>query len=171
MEIICRKKTKGIGSQQIVNGIYDTFKAHTTDEMKAVLPINRTNLIMVPPGCTSKCQPLDVCTSKPFKGVLRNCWEDYIADIVTNYWVAEGFYYLQSYPEMIEKSFFVYRITTHNPQKVRNDKFLRSIMQNVNEKIREEEEEGLLEECDEDHSTRCNLVVCVLFSRTSVMII
>ena len=50
---------------------------------------------------------------------------------------------------MIEKSFFVCRITTHNLQKVRNDKFLRSIMQNVNEKIREEEEE-LLEECDED---------------------
>ena len=38
---------------------------------------------MVPPGCTSKCQPLDVCINKPFKGVLRNCWEDYIADIVT----------------------------------------------------------------------------------------
>ena len=39
-------------------------------------------------------------------------------------------------------------ITTHDPQKVRNDTFLRSIMQNVNEKIHEEEE-GLLEECDE----------------------
>ena len=50
---------------------------------------------------------------------------------------------------MIEKSFSVSGITTHNPQKVRNDQFLRSIMQNVNEKIHEEEE-GLLEECDED---------------------
>ena len=39
---------------------------------------------MVPPGCTSKCQPLDVCINKPFKGVLRNCWEDYVADTVTN---------------------------------------------------------------------------------------
>ena len=49
--------------------VYDAFKAHTTDEMKAVLSINSTNLIMVPPGCTSKCQPLDVCINKPFKGV------------------------------------------------------------------------------------------------------
>ena len=65
--------------------VYDAFKAHTTDEMKAVLSINSTNLIMVPPGCTSKCQPLDVCINKPFKGVLRNCWEDYVADIVTNF--------------------------------------------------------------------------------------
>ena len=126
---------------------------------------------MVPLGCTSKCQPLDVCINKPFKGVLRNCWEDYVADIVTNLleeeqniekfklpspskqaivnWVAEGFSYLQSHPEMIEKSFSGCRITTHNPQKVRKDEFLRSIMQNVNEKIHEEEE-GLLEECDED---------------------
>ena len=64
--------------------VYDAFKAHTTDEMKAALSINSTNIIMVPPGCTSKCQPLDVCINKPFKGVLRNCWKDYVADIVTN---------------------------------------------------------------------------------------
>ena len=136
--------------------VYDAFKAHKTDEMKAVLSINSTDLIMVPPGCTSKCHPLDVCIYKHFKGVLRNCWEDYVADIVTNLseeeqnsekfklpspsrqaivnWVAENFSYLQSHLEMIEKSFSVCGITTHNPQNVRNDQFLRSIMQNVSEK-------------------------------------
>ena len=31
--------------------VYDAFKAHATDEMKAVLSINSSNLIM----CTSKC--------------------------------------------------------------------------------------------------------------------
>ena len=64
-------------------------------------------------------------------------------------WVPEGFSYLQSHPEMIEKSFSVCGIATHNPQKKRNDEFLRSTMQNVNEKIHEGEE-GLLEERDED---------------------
>ena len=150
--------------------LYDAFKAHKTDEMKAVLSINSTDLIMVPPGCTSKCQPLDVCIYKHFKGVLRNCWEDYVADIVTNLseeeqnnkkfklplpfrpaivnWVAEGFSYLESHPEMMKKSFSVCEIRTHNLQKVRNDEFLRSIMQNVNENIHEEEER-LLEECNE----------------------
>ena len=49
--------------------VYDAFKAHTIDEMKAVLSTNSTNLIMMHPGCTSKCQPLDVCINKPFKGV------------------------------------------------------------------------------------------------------
>ena len=150
--------------------VYDAFKAHTTDEMEAVLPSNSTNLIMVLPGCTSKCQPLDICVNKLFKGVLRNCWEDYVADIVTNLseeeqnnkkfklplpfrqaivnWVAEGFSYLESHPEMMKKSFSVCEIRTHNLQKVRNDEFLRSIMQNVNENIHEEEER-LLEECNE----------------------
>ena len=149
--------------------VYDAFKAHTTDEMKAVLSINSTNL-MVLPGCTSKCQPLDVFVNKPFEGVLRNCWEDYVADIVTNLseeeqnsekfklpspsrqaivnWVAEGFSYLESHPEMMEKSFSVCEIRTHNLQKVRNNEFLRSIMQNVNENIHEEEER-LLGECNE----------------------
>ena len=50
---------------------------------------------------------------------------------------------------MIEKLFSVCGITTHNPQKVWNDEFLRRIMQHVNEKIHEEEE-GLLEEWDVD---------------------
>ena len=144
---------------------------HTTDEMKAALSVNSTNLIMVSPGCTLKRQPLDVCKNKPFNGVLRSCWEEYVADIVTNLseeeqnsdkfklpsssrqaivnWVAEGFQYLQSHPEITKKFFSVCGITTQNPQKVRNDEFLRSIMQNVKEKIHEEEE-GLLEECDED---------------------
>ena len=50
-------------------------KVYTTNEMKAVLPISSINLIMVPPGCTSKSQPLDICINKLFKGVLQNRWE------------------------------------------------------------------------------------------------
>ena len=72
-----------------------------------------------------------------FKGVLRYFWEDYVADIVINLseekqnsekfklpsqsrqaivnWVTEGFSYLQNSSEMIEKTFSVCGITTHNP--------------------------------------------------------
>ena len=48
--------------------VYDAFKAHTTDDMKVLLATN--SLQMVPAGCTSNCQPLDVCINKPFKAVL-----------------------------------------------------------------------------------------------------
>ena len=33
--------------------VYDAFKAHTTDKMKALLSTRSTNFIVVPPGCTS----------------------------------------------------------------------------------------------------------------------
>ena len=68
MEIICRKKQKEMDFNRSLM-VYDAFKAHTIDEMKAVLSTNSTNLIMMHPGCNSKCQPLDVCINKPFKGV------------------------------------------------------------------------------------------------------
>lgn len=38
---------------------------------------------MVPHGCTSKCQPLHVCINETFKDILRNCWKDHTAIIVT----------------------------------------------------------------------------------------
>ena len=119
--------------------VYDAFKAHTTDEIKAVLSINSTNLIMVPPGCTSKCQPQDASMNKPFKGVLRNCWEDNVADIVTisrkksrtvrslNFphhpdkllliGLRKAFFsYLQSHPEMIEVFFCKWNNNTQSAE-------------------------------------------------------
>ena len=42
------------------------------------------NLALVTAGCTSKCQPLVMCITKPVKGVLHNFWKDYVAKIVTN---------------------------------------------------------------------------------------
>ena len=69
------------------------------------------------------------------QSVLRNSWEEYVADIVTNLskeeqnsekfklpspsrqatvnWLAEDFSYLQGYSEMIEKFFSICGITTH----------------------------------------------------------
>ena len=37
-----------------------------------------TDCTLLPGGCASKVQPLDVSTNKPFKGVLRACSLRYI---------------------------------------------------------------------------------------------
>ena len=37
---------------------------------------------MIPAGCTSKCQPMDVCINKPFKANLRKCWVGYVAKMI-----------------------------------------------------------------------------------------
>ena len=49
---------------------------------------------------------------------------------------------------MIKNSFRVCGIQTNDPDKVRNDEFLKKIMNSVKDKLADEEEEELLE--DED---------------------
>ena len=148
--------------------VYDAFKTHKTDNVNVLLATNNTNLVLVPAGCTSKCQPLDVCINKPFKGVLRNSWEEYVGNIVTNLteteqqsesfklpspsrqnivnWIAEGIEYLKKHPNMIKDSFSVCGITTTDQNKIRNDEFLKQIMQSVNEKLLNNEEQILDDE-------------------------
>ena len=116
----------------------------------------------------TKCQPLDVCINNSFKGALRNFWEDYDANIVTNLteteqqresfkllspsredvvnWIAEGINYLKNHPDMIENLFRVCGITANDPGKVRNYEFLKKIMNSVQDKLANEEEELLEDE-------------------------
>ncbi len=51
--------------------LIDSFSAHETDEFLALARDNNVDVSIIPGGCTSKVQPLDVCLNKPFKGVLR----------------------------------------------------------------------------------------------------
>ena len=65
-------------------------------------------------------------------------------DIVN--WIAEGINYLINHPDVIENSFRVCGITTNDPDKVRNDEFLKKIMNSVKDKLADEEEELLEDE-------------------------
>ena len=109
-----------------------------------------------------------MCINRPFKGVLRNSWEEYVGNIVTNLteteqqsesfelpppsrqdivnWIAEGIEYLKKHPKMIKGSFSVCGITTTDQNKIRNDEFLKQIMQSVNEKLLNNEEQILDDE-------------------------
>ena len=52
---------------------FDAFSAHKTDDIQSKLVESKSDILMIPPGCTSKCQPMDVCINKPFQGILRKC--------------------------------------------------------------------------------------------------
>jgi len=47
--------------------VYDAFEAHVTDQVKALLKREKTDLAVIPGGLTSILQPVDVFLNKPFK--------------------------------------------------------------------------------------------------------
>ena len=51
-----------------------------------------------------------------------------------------------NHPDVIENSFRVCGITTNDPDKVRNDEFLKKIMKSVKDKLADEEKELLEDE-------------------------
>src|SRR6185295_19301809 len=59
--------------------IYDSFSAHITSDVKDSFKNNNTDLVNIPGGLTSICQPLDVSINKPFKNNLRFQWHNWMA--------------------------------------------------------------------------------------------
>ena len=106
---------------------------------------------MIPPGCTSKCQSMDVCISKPFKAILGKCWVNYISKIIEQMpvttpddfkfpppsrqdmidWVEEAYKLISSDKDMVIRSFDVCGITTSNPAKVRSGSLNEKCMRNA----------------------------------------
>ena len=60
--------------------VYDSFEAHVTDNVKAALKGENTDLAVIPGGLTSILQPLDVCLNKPFKDGVRRKWMQWMSD-------------------------------------------------------------------------------------------
>ena len=59
--------------------VWDMFRAHLTDPMKAEAKKLKADLAVIPGGLTSVLQPLDVCLNKPFKDRMRTMWNDWMA--------------------------------------------------------------------------------------------
>ncbi len=52
----------------------DTFSAHLTEAVREEFARIGTKLLIIPGGCTSVLQPLDVSLNKPFKSYIRRQW-------------------------------------------------------------------------------------------------
>ena len=51
--------------------LLDSFRGHLTDNVKKAFRKGNMVMALIPGGCTSKVQPLDVSINKPFKTELR----------------------------------------------------------------------------------------------------
>ena len=58
----------------------DSFSAHLTDKVKDAFKRYNTTIVVIPGGCTSVLQPLDVSVNKPVKSILWQSWEQYMLE-------------------------------------------------------------------------------------------
>ena len=93
-----------------------------TEDVSELLSRNNVTSAVIPGGCTSKVQPLDVCLNKPFKGLFQNKWMDYMQQAISQNeascikpankqqvvdWVVQSSDSLGSKEEVVKKSFLV----------------------------------------------------------------
>ena len=60
--------------------VWDSFRAHLSQNVKSLLKESNTNVVVIPGGMTSILQPLDVGVNKPFKDQLRQRWNKWMLD-------------------------------------------------------------------------------------------
>lgn len=103
--------------------VLDSFSAHVTNNVKKRLKEINTVPLVIPGGCTSRIQPLDICLNKPFKAFARKHWSDYVMTqaeqvIVTKMlkppqkadvadWISDALSQLQDWPDIVKNSFAV----------------------------------------------------------------
>lgn len=60
--------------------VLDSFSAHESTEFLELARSKNVDISLIPGGCTSKVQPLDVCLNRPFKSALRSQWQIYMEE-------------------------------------------------------------------------------------------
>ena len=60
--------------------IFDKCRAHTTQEMLKYLEKKDIKTFVIPSGCTSLVQPLDVSINKPFKDRMKKYFNDWFTN-------------------------------------------------------------------------------------------
>ena len=101
----------------------DSFTAHESEELLKEAKSRNVDIIIIPGGCTSKIQPVDVCLNRPFKCIMRHKWKEYMEEQVEKdpglsklvtpskeivcQRISAGLDYLRTNKEMVKKSFLV----------------------------------------------------------------
>lgn len=137
--------------------VLDSFKAHTTDAVQNTLEEINTKAPVIPGGCTSKVQPLDVCVNKPFKQLLKASWAQYLKRAVSSTqdgtkvktatrqevtdWIVSAWQAMKEKRELIRKSFQVCALIESSPSVVRKDDVVRRALEKVQKELQQDVED------------------------------
>lgn len=152
IEEIWMAHVRGTGSKESLLTL-DRFSAHISESSTKKFSENNVHTCVIPGGCTSILQPLDVCLNKPFKCHLRKSWQEYMLvemeklgnsgktkvpppsrqDIVN--WIAIAWKALKAKKDQITKSFVVTGIETVNGERLIRNEAVRQEIEKVMEEV------------------------------------
>ncbi|XP_053134200.1 pogo transposable element with ZNF domain isoform X2 [Hemicordylus capensis] len=99
--------------------VLDCHRTHLSEEVLSMLSSSSTLPAVVPAGCSSKIQPLDVCIKRTVKNFLHKKWKEQAkemadatcdSDILLQLvlcWLAEVLEVISDCPELVQQSFLV----------------------------------------------------------------
>ena len=82
--------------------VWDSFRAHLTESVKADLQRRKIDVAVIPGGLTPVLQPLDKCLNKPFKDNMRRKY--------LNWMMTGPFEYTPVHRSLLMNKCFLYRI-------------------------------------------------------------
>uniref|UniRef100_A0ABI8AED4 Pogo transposable element derived with ZNF domain n=1 Tax=Felis catus TaxID=9685 RepID=A0ABI8AED4_FELCA len=99
--------------------VMDCHRTHLSEEVLAMLSASSTLPAVVPAGCSSKIQPLDVCIKRTIKNFLHKKWKEQAREMADTacdsdvllqlvlVWLAEVLGVIGNCPELVQRSFLV----------------------------------------------------------------
>ncbi|XP_067878807.1 uncharacterized protein pogzb [Heterodontus francisci] len=99
--------------------VLDSFRQHMSDDFIDYLSRCSSLPLVIPGGCTSRIQPLDMCISQTFRNFLQKRWAEYVreakcyrdvyGDVLQSLlnWVAEAIEFIGANADIVQQSFLV----------------------------------------------------------------
>ncbi|XP_013365402.1 PREDICTED: pogo transposable element with ZNF domain isoform X5 [Chinchilla lanigera] len=99
--------------------VMDCHRTHLSEEVLAMLSASSTLPAVVPAGCSSKIQPLDVCIKRTVKNFLHKKWKEQAREMADTacdsdvllqlvlVWLSEVLSVIRDCPELVQRSFLV----------------------------------------------------------------
>uniref|UniRef100_A0A663DMB1 Pogo transposable element with ZNF domain n=1 Tax=Aquila chrysaetos chrysaetos TaxID=223781 RepID=A0A663DMB1_AQUCH len=144
--------------------VLDCHRTHLSEEVLSLLSASSTLPAVVPAGCSSKIQPLDVCIKRTVKNFLHKKWKEQAKEMADSTcdsdillqlvlcWLAEVLEVISDSPELVQQSFLVASVlpgpdgTANSP--TRNADMQEELIASLEEQLKlneEQQEEAVAE--------------------------